>query len=168
MNHSSSPPEPNYLESRRQSLLSSTSININPKMCMERRTYILQLPDLPHYPLHLPIILALQLIQHRIAILSPTLSLAPFPLPLSTTSLHPQLTSSSASRAYNQALQPQAHHLIPPTHSKPPNTHIPQHNSPGGLGSRSQLFCRWRRRYSFRRAHCVDRADEGMSPRIYF
>ena len=39
--------------------------------CVKRKTHIFQLPNLPHNPLHLPIILALQLIQDRIAVLPP-------------------------------------------------------------------------------------------------
>lgn len=57
---------------------------------MKGATYVLQLPDLPHYPLNLPIILALQFVQHSITILSPTPPISLFYFPIL------QLTTSSA------------------------------------------------------------------------
>lgn len=40
-------------------------------MRQEKKTHILQQPNLPQNPVHLLIILALELVEHRVAVLAP-------------------------------------------------------------------------------------------------
>jgi hypothetical protein len=84
--HSSSPRGPTTLGSRRQWLSSSVaSISRCPGTRFESGsgdTHIFELPDLAHYALHLAIILAFQLVERCVAVLSPAPESALLPLPI--------------------------------------------------------------------------------------